>query len=41
VVDGRAHTFVFGRQLDVRTIRSNDSHGADLTDRAVTAYIAK
>lgn len=41
VVDGRAHTFVFGRQLDVRIIRSNDFHGTDLTDRAVAAYIAK
>jgi hypothetical protein len=40
-VDGRAHTFTFGRQLDVRTIRSNDFQGPDLTDRAVAAYIAK
>jgi hypothetical protein len=41
-IDGRAHTFVFGRQLDVRTIRSNDFHGSSaLTDRAVAAYIAK
>ncbi|MCZ2526000.1 replication initiator [Streptomyces sp. NPDC059506] len=42
VVDGRAHTFAFGRQLDVRTIRGTDLDGAaDLTDRAVAAYIAK
>ncbi len=41
-VDGRAHTFAFGRQLDVRTIRSNDFTGSNaLTDRAVAAYIAK
>jgi hypothetical protein len=41
VIDGRTHTFAFGRQLDVRTIHSNDFHGTDLTDRAVAAYIAK
>jgi hypothetical protein len=42
MVDGRAHTFAFGRQLDVRTIRGNDFHGSSaLTDRAVAAYIAK
>nr|WSX81970.1 replication initiation protein [Streptomyces sp. NBC_00899] len=42
VVDGRAHTFAFGRQLDVRAIRSHDFHGSSaLTDRAVAAYIAK
>ncbi|MEC3996037.1 replication initiator [Actinacidiphila sp. DG2A-62] len=40
-LDGRTHTFAFGRQLDVRTIRSNDFTGSDLTDRAVAAYIAK
>ncbi|MGW5612615.1 replication initiator [Streptomyces sp. NPDC003877] len=41
-VDGRAHTFTFGRQLDVRTIRSADFDGGqELTDRAVAAYIAK
>jgi hypothetical protein len=41
-VDGRAHTFVFGRQLDVRTIRSADFDGGqELTERAVAAYIAK
>ncbi|WP_327596936.1 replication initiator [Streptomyces chartreusis] len=42
VVDGRAHTFTFGRQLDVRTIRSADFDGGqELTERAVAAYIAK
>ncbi|MEU6604968.1 replication initiator [Streptomyces shenzhenensis] len=42
VVDGRAHTFAFGRQLDVRTIRSADfNDGQELTERAVAAYIAK
>jgi hypothetical protein len=42
VVDGREHTFVFGVQLDVRTIRSADFDGAaELTERAVAAYIAK
>ncbi|MFE9361178.1 replication initiator, partial [Streptomyces olivaceoviridis] len=41
-VDGRPHTFVFGRQLDVRTIRSADfGDGQDLTERAVAAYVAK
>lgn len=41
-VDGRAHAFTFGRQLDVRTIRSADFDGGqELTDRAVAAYIAK
>jgi hypothetical protein len=41
-VDGRSHTFTFGRQLDVRTIRSADFDGGqELTDRAVAAYIAK
>ncbi|MEU1079859.1 replication initiator [Streptomyces sp. NPDC005908] len=41
-VDGRPHTFVFGRQLDVRTIRSADfDDGQDLTERAVAAYVAK
>ncbi|MDT0308821.1 replication initiation protein [Streptomyces sp. DSM 44917] len=42
VIDGRAHTFTFGPQLDVRTIRSAafDS-GTELTDQAVAAYIAK
>ncbi|MDT0487781.1 replication initiator [Streptomyces doebereineriae] len=42
VIDGRTHTFVFGRQLDVRTIRSADfNDGQELTERAVAAYIAK
>ena len=41
-VDGRQHVFAFGRQLDVRAIRSADFDGqAELTDRAVAAYIAK
>ncbi|WP_440580700.1 replication initiator [Streptomyces sp. PT19] len=42
VIDERAHIFVFGRQLDVRTIRSADFDGGqELTERAVAAYIAK
>ncbi len=42
VIDGRPHTFTFGRQLDVRTIRSADfNDGQELTERAVAAYIAK
>ncbi|WP_404192593.1 replication initiator [Streptomyces tauricus] len=42
VIDGRAHVFAFGRQLDVRTIRGADFNGRqELTDRAVAAYIAK
>ncbi|MFJ4368222.1 replication initiator [Streptomyces chartreusis] len=41
-VDGRSHCFVFGRQLDVRPIRSADfDDGQELTERAVAAYIAK
>jgi hypothetical protein len=41
-LDGRTHTFAFGRQLDVRTIRSVDfNDGQELTERAVAAYIAK
>ncbi|WAU78874.1 replication initiation protein [Streptomyces sp. Qhu-G9] len=41
-IDGRAHVFAFGRQLDVRTIRGADFDGGqELTDRAVAAYIAK
>ncbi|MGW9592924.1 replication initiator [Streptomyces chartreusis] len=41
-VDGRTHTFAFGRQLDVRPIRSVDfADGQELTERAVAAYIAK
>ncbi|MFE9399798.1 replication initiator [Streptomyces flavidovirens] len=42
VLDGREHTFVFGRQLDVRAIRSSHFDGGqELTERAVAAYIAK
>ncbi|WP_328670507.1 replication initiator [Streptomyces sp. NBC_00328] len=42
VVDGRAHTFTFGEQLDVRPIRSADFDGtSELTERAVASYIAK
>ncbi|MFK4596760.1 hypothetical protein RKD30_003427 [Streptomyces pristinaespiralis] len=42
VIDGRAHTFTFGTQLDIRPIRSADFDGpAELTERAVAAYIAK
>ncbi|WP_142214575.1 replication initiator [Streptomyces sp. SLBN-118] len=42
MVDGRPHAFRFGRQLDVRPIRSADFEGpAELTERAVAAYIAK
>ncbi|MEU2283534.1 replication initiator [Streptomyces sp. NPDC013178] len=42
VIDGRAHTFAFGRQLDVRPIRSPDfDNDQELTERAVAAYIAK
>ncbi|MER5302034.1 replication initiator [Streptomyces lasiicapitis] len=41
-LDGRAHTLTFGRQLDVRTIRSADFDGGqELTERAVASYIAK
>ncbi|MFF4270200.1 replication initiator [Streptomyces sp. NPDC001536] len=41
-IDGRSHRFVFGRQLDVRPIRSADFDGGqELTERAVAAYIAK
>jgi hypothetical protein len=42
VIDGRAHTFAFGRQLDIRPIRNADfDGGSQLTERAVAAYIAK
>ncbi|MFI1965847.1 replication initiator [Streptomyces pathocidini] len=42
VIDGYAHSFTFGRQLDVRTIRSAEFDGGqELTERAVAAYIAK
>ncbi|MFJ5639832.1 replication initiator [Streptomyces sp. NPDC093223] len=41
-LDGHPHTFAFGRQLDVRTIRTADfDTGTELTERAVAAYIAK
>ncbi|WP_371272982.1 replication initiator [Streptomyces sp. MUSC 14] len=40
-VDGPTHVFTFGRQLDVRTIRSADfNDGQELTWRAAVAYIA-
>ncbi|MBF9073178.1 replication initiation protein [Streptacidiphilus sp. NEAU-YB345] len=42
VVDGTAYAPVFGRQLDIRTIRTADFEGGtDLTERAVASYIAK
>ncbi|WFB11614.1 replication initiation protein [Streptomyces sp. LX-29] len=42
VIDGRARTFAFGEQLDVRPIRGPElDHGTELTERAVAAYIAK
>ncbi|MFE5158122.1 replication initiator [Streptomyces sp. NPDC056697] len=42
VIDGRAHRFAFGRQLDVRPIRGPELDGGqELTDRDVAAYIAK
>ena len=42
VVDDRAHSFRFGRQLDIRPIRSADfDGGTELTERAVAGYIAK
>ncbi|MET9888863.1 replication initiator [Streptomyces sp. NPDC006465] len=42
VLGSRAHTFVFGEQLDVRPIRSADFDGtSELTERAVASYIAK
>ncbi|RRR80388.1 replication initiation protein [Streptomyces sp. RP5T] len=42
LIGGRTHTFTFGRQLDVRTIRSADfNDGQELTERAVAAYVAK
>ncbi|MFB8352491.1 replication initiator [Streptomyces niveus] len=41
-LDGHAHRFTFGSQLDVRVIRSADfAGGTELTDRAVAGYIAK
>ncbi|AZM47507.1 replication initiation protein [Streptomyces sp. WAC 06738] len=42
VLDGRAYAFAFGRQLDIRPIRSAElDGGTELTDGAVAAYIAK
>ncbi|WP_405018717.1 replication initiation protein [Kitasatospora sp. NBC_00070] len=42
VLDGTAHTFAFGKQLDIRPIRTADfTAGTALTERAVAAYIAK
>ncbi|MFF3554684.1 replication initiator [Streptomyces tsukubensis] len=40
-LNGRAHSFAFGRQLDIRTIHTADLNTGTLTDRAVAAYIAK
>ncbi|MCL6737250.1 replication initiator [Streptomyces neyagawaensis] len=41
-LDGRAYTFRFGKQLDIRPIRSADFVGtSELSSRAVAAYIAK
>ncbi|MFJ8800986.1 replication initiator [Streptomyces sp. NPDC102487] len=42
VIDGRSHGFAFGKQIDVRAIRSADFDGGqELTERAVASYIAK
>lgn len=42
VLDGVTRTFAFGRQLDIRVIRTADlDGGTELTERAVAAYIAK
>ncbi|GGT46124.1 replication initiation protein [Streptomyces chromofuscus] len=42
LVDSREHRFAFGKQLDIRTIRSADFSGpVQITERAVAAYIAK
>ncbi|MFI9727204.1 replication initiator [Streptomyces sp. NPDC052092] len=42
VLDGRAYAFRFGKQLDIRPIRSADFAGtSELSSRAVAAYIAK
>ncbi|WP_405811308.1 replication initiation protein [Streptomyces sp. NBC_00210] len=42
ILDGRAHHFAFGTELDIRPIRSADlDGGTQLTERAVAAYIAK
>jgi hypothetical protein len=42
VLDGRPYAFRFGKQLDIRPIRSADFAGtSELSSRAVAAYIAK
>ncbi|MBP5908311.1 replication initiation protein [Streptomyces sp. LBUM 1478] len=42
VLDARPYTFRFGKQLDVRPIRSADFAGtSELSSRAVASYIAK
>ncbi|MFF3451522.1 replication initiator [Streptomyces sp. NPDC002667] len=42
VIDGRSHAFAFGKQIDVRAIRSADFDGGqELTEPAVASYIAK
>ncbi|MFC0599501.1 replication initiator [Streptomyces palmae] len=42
VVDDRTHVFAFGKELDIRAIRRPQFNGgAELTERAVAAYIAK
>ncbi|MFF8195921.1 replication initiator [Streptomyces bobili] len=42
LLDGRSYAFRFGKQLDIRPIRSADFAGSsDLSSRAVAAYIAK
>ncbi|MDG5807570.1 replication initiation protein [Streptomyces ossamyceticus] len=42
LLDGRPYTFRFGKQLDIRPIRSSDFAGtSELSSRAVAAYIAK
>ncbi|WP_193318062.1 MULTISPECIES: replication initiator [Streptomyces] len=41
-IDGSAHALAFGRQTDVRTIRSTNFNGdTELSDQAVAGYIAK
>ncbi|WNZ08687.1 replication initiator [Streptomyces sp. 11x1] len=42
LLDGRSFSFRFGKQLDIRPIRSADFAGtSELSSRAVAAYIAK
>ena len=42
VLGDRAYNFTFGKQIDIRTIRSADFTGpVQITERAVAAYIAK